>query len=324
MSVKCGSVARRFSFLFVFAAFFTYFIWAAITPDLPSEDRPVVFYSNQLRQDFRYTLKEALKKAHRSIHITMYGFTDPAFAALLQKKAEEGVDVKVFFDARGSDSILVPPVQAFPLRGKGLKHRKIVVIDEELLFLGSANMTPSSLTAHDNLSVGLFYPALARNLTGPQLSPYRFEQGELWLLPHPEALKCLISLLQSTKNKIFVSMFTLTHPLLIQELIEAHKRGVDVQVAVDYFAGRGAGAKALKALAGGGVKILISQGQQLLHHKWMVADNRLIMGSVNWTKAGFSANQDFFIIFESLTSDQRKYFDKLCHIIDLESNNMID
>lgn len=316
-------MARRFS-PFLIAALFAYFIWAATTPELPTPEKPVVFYSNQLRQDFRYCLKESLKKANRSIHITMYGFTDSGLAALLQKKAADGIDVKVFFDARGSgDPRLCPPIQAFPLKGKGLKHRKIVVIDDEVVFLGSANMTPSSLTAHDNLSVGLLDPQLAKNLTGAQVSPFFFNQGELWLLPHPEALQRLVSCICTAKDKIFVSMFTLTHPILIQALIDARQRGVQVHVAIDYFAGRGAGAKAVKTLGENGVRVMLSQGQQLLHHKWMLADDTLILGSANWTKAGFSANQDFFVIFDILTSDQKNYFKKLCHIIDQESNDLV-
>jgi phosphatidylserine/phosphatidylglycerophosphate/cardiolipin synthase-like enzyme len=67
----------------------------------------------------------------------------------------------------------------------------------------------------------------------------------------------------------------------------------------------------------------MSQGQQLLHHKWMLADDLLVLGSANWTKAGFSANQDFFVVFRSLTPQQKQYFKKLCHVIDQESNDLI-
>ena len=30
-------------------------------------------------------------------------------------------------------------------------------------------------------------------------------------------------------------MFTLTHPDLVEALIQAHQRGVDVEVAIDYY-----------------------------------------------------------------------------------------
>ena len=116
-------------------------------------------------------------------------------------------------------------------------------------------------------------------------------------------------------------MFTFSHPLLIEELIGAHQRGVDVTVAVDYYTGRGAGALALQTLSKGGIKVFLSQGQQLLHHKWMVVDNSLLLGSANWTKAAFSVNQDFFLLLHPLSSDQKKYLKKLCHIIRVEAND---
>lgn len=317
--MKCARAAK-ISSLFVIAAFYIYFVWAAISVSLPSENHPIQFYSNQTRHDFRLTLKEALKSAKRSIHITMYGLTDPDMVSLLQKKAEAGVDVKVFFDARAGENSLSSPVQLFPLRGKGLKHRKIVVIDDKLVFLGSANMTTTSLVAHDNLSVGLYHPELARYLTSNPKDPFYFKGGELWLLPHKEALNRLLSLIKGAKEKIFVSMFTLTHPILVEKLALAHKQGIEVTVAIDYFAGRGSSAKALETLRQSGVQILLSQGQQLLHHKWMrIDDKTLVMGSANWTKAAFSANQDFFLILSPLTPEQIRYFNTLCRIINLES-----
>ena len=193
----------------------------------------------------------------------MYGFSDPDMAKLLQKKASQGVDVKVFYDERGSESLLSAPVQIFPMKGKGLKHRKIVVIDDQIAFLGSANMTPSSLTAHDNLSVGIYNPELASYLTSNPKDPFFFEHGELWLLPHPEAFQRILSLLAAAQHQIFVSMFTLTHPGLIDALIAAHDRGIRVTVAVDYYAGRGAGAKAIQKLRGHGVRTLLSLGLSL-------------------------------------------------------------
>lgn len=315
---------RLFFSLFLVAAFYIWFVWAAVTPDLPTSDRPFVFYSNQARQDLRLALREALKRASSSIHITMYALTDEDIVQLLKQKASAGVDVKVYFDPRGAETSLPAPIQSFPIKGRGLMHRKIVVIDNALVFLGSANMTTSSLVIHDNLSVGLYHPKMAQFLKSSPDHPFHFDQGELWLLPDKNALPRIKELLQSAQEKIFIAMFTLTHPELVDMLIQAHQRGVDVTLAVDYYTGRGASEKALRRLRGHGVKVLLSQGQQLLHHKWAWIDGkRLVLGSTNWTKAAFKRNQDCFLIFHDLPENQKNYIENLKEIIELEANPLI-
>jgi phosphatidylserine/phosphatidylglycerophosphate/cardiolipin synthase-like enzyme len=115
-------------------------------------------------------------------------------------------------------------------------------------------------------------------------------------------------------------MFTLTHPEITQALLRAKKRGVEVTIAADYYTAKGASKKTLETMRNGGIKILNSQGRQLLHHKWAIIDDlTLIMGSANWTKAAFSKNQDFLFFLFPLNQDQRKFLNKLWNVIEMES-----
>jgi phosphatidylserine/phosphatidylglycerophosphate/cardiolipin synthase-like enzyme len=309
------------------AAFYGYLIHAATTVILPTPSNPLHFYSNQSQHDLPLVFNRAIKGAAHSIHVTMYAITDAEIIHQLQKKAQNSILVEVFFDLSATFKALPKPIQSFPVKSKGLMHRKIVVVDKSLVFLGSANMTTTSLSLHDNLTCGIYHPGLANFLVKTSVPFYSFtldkQHATLWLLPDltQGALHQLLQTIAQAKNSISIAMFTLTHPLLIEALIKAHKRGIEVKLAVDHFTAKGASNKAIKQLKEAGVSVVLSLGMQLLHHKWAYIDQKtFIFGSTNWTAAAFKKNQDILLFLENLTSDQIRYLDRLWHIIELESN----
>lgn len=300
-------------------AAYAYLTYAALHPSLPSLKNPLVFYSNQHRQDFRLTLLRAIETARTSIHIAIYSITDLKIIEKLHQKALQGISVTVLIDPKAGSLPLPAPIQCRAEKGRGLMHRKIVVIDSSLVFLGSANLTPSSLLFHDNLSLGFYNPPLAHFLTHETTGTFTSPPFELFLLPHPGALPKLLQQLNSAEHSITCAMFTLTHPELTQALIAAHLRGVRVQVFLDYYAARGAGKKAALALQSSGIPVKLSQGMQLMHHKWALIDNKtLILGSTNWTKAAFTKNRDSLLFLENLSSQDKNYIQSLEHILQLE------
>ncbi len=260
----------------------------------------------------------------------MYGITDPEVVKVLCKKAALSIPIAIEYDKKASSAKLLKTlpktVQLQAIKSKGLMHRKILIIDEATLFLGSANLTTASLRHHDNLVVGLYCPSLAAYLRHPLSQSFSFSagetQGELWLLPDRElkALERLIACLQSAKSSIQIAMFTLTHPTIADALIEAKSRGVKVEVAIDYYTAKGASGKCIERLAQAGIAILLSRGQELLHHKWAFIDGQsLVMGSANWTQAAFKKNEDFLLFFPKLQQNDIKFLKKLWENIDLES-----
>jgi len=328
---RCVLAAKRsklvFS-LFSLAALYFVLIRAALNPSLPSLENPLVFYSNQKRDDFRLVLKKAFADAQKSIAITMYAITDEELLKKLYQKAQNGVSVRIWHDPKSGSTPVLTPLVATAVKTKGLMHRKIITTDDTHVFIGSANMTTSSLVLHDNLSVGFYHPPLAQFLKSPT-SPYfdfniQNQSYRLWMLPDLNALDYLIQQLDIAESSIFVAMFTLTHPHLLQALVNAQKRGVQISIALDHYAARGASKKAVAFLQSHHIPVTFSQGQQLLHHKWAYIDrSQLILGSTNWTKAAFEKNQDCLVFFKSLTLNQQKFFDDLSRTILLESNDQL-
>jgi cardiolipin synthase A/B len=322
-------VAKRFNVLIIalsLPALYIFLIKAALSPALPSPSRPIILYSNQSRDDLRLILKNCFANAKNSLDLWMYAATDPLLLKQLEKRAHEGVTVTLRYDKKGGTPILPHLLHPQVMKSKGLMHRKIVVADDRLLFLGSANMTTSSLELHDNLSIGIYHEGASHFLKSPSQKNYSFQMQDskclLWLLPDPEAALEIEKHIHAATTSIFIAMFTLTQNKLIDALISAHKRGVAITLALDRYTARGASRKAVKKLSEAGINIALSSGLPLLHHKWAYIDQKqLILGSTNWTEAAFQKNDDVLLFIQDLSAPLRKQVESLISVIRMESNN---
>jgi len=281
-----------------------------------------------MRDDFRLLLQKVFRQTSMSIDLIIYALTDTSLIHKLYQKARQGIAVRVTCDPSSGSPPLRPPIITYLKKSKGLMHQKIIISDETSIFLGSANLTTSSLLFHDNLLVGIYCPSLAEFIKLPHTAFFDFtlekQPCRCWLLPDPEALSYLQDQLKKARCSIFIAMFTFTHPELIAALIEAHQRGVQVTVAIDRYTARGASRKAIQLLRAHRVPLIYSQGITLLHHKWAYIDrSTLILGSTNWTKAAFTKNRDLLLFVTELATKHQLFFDRLCHTIALESKETL-
>ena len=279
-------------------------------------------------------LLKALTKATKSIHLVMFGLTDASILQTLYKKSKE-MDVNIFYDPSASTKIGIGKgkLKPHPIFSKGLMHQKILVIDDEISFLGSANMTRSSLKMHDNLVIGFHSPIVAKflkekapNSSGHLKTTVGGQKVELWLLPDPRghALTALREMIRKANYSIRIGMFTLSHPLLVEELLQAQKRGIDLTIAIDFNSGFGASKQAIEKLKSNGAKVILSTSSKLLHHKFLYVDeNTLVCGSANWTKAAFYKNHDCFAVLHNMTSQQKRFMEELWEKIEEDSNNVV-
>ena len=217
---------------------------------------------------------------------------------------------------------LGPDVLLKPRRERGLMHDKIIIIDNEEVWLGSANLTRDSLTTHANLMIGIQSKALAqqieekiatmlarkRSKTQPIMLHSSEQTIQLFFFPdHPDGLKQLQRTLQTAQKTIKVALFTFTYRPLIDELIAAHNRGIDVTCVIDEESSKRTSKQAFIQLKKAGVKVYISSRVGLLHHKMAIVDDTILaVGSANWTKAAFFSNDDNLCFLTGLTDEQQK------------------
>jgi phosphatidylserine/phosphatidylglycerophosphate/cardiolipin synthase-like enzyme len=111
--------------------------------------------------------------------------------------------------------------------------------------------------------------------------------------------RLLAGLIDSARYRIHVAIFSFTSDVLAEALIRAHMRGVEVLVVIelDQASVRGSEYGRLKA---SGVDVRIDGNPYLMHHKFMVIDDRsVVTGSYNWSAAAEDRNDENLVVIVS-------------------------
>lgn len=309
-------------------------------PELPSESKPVRLYSNQADDDLTELYVNAIKSAKSSLDIVIYSIKNPQIIEAIKESCDAGIKVNLVCDAQASKGItkqfLGSCIHLVRRAGAGLTHQKILVIDKETVLLGSSNFTTDSLQVHGNLVVGFESSILATALknkiesmdedSGSELLLHQEtiidgEQIELWVLPDDnKAIHKIKSLIRGAQKTIQLALFTWTRKDLADEVIRAHERGVKVEAVIDRYSGNGAGTKIVEMLENAGIPVRLSSGRGLMHHKFAIIDNEiLINGSANWTVNAFTVNDDCFLIMRPLTEEQKTKLGKVWDVLTRDS-----
>ena len=303
----------------------------ALHPNQPELEQPASLYSVQLRDDLRRLFVDAIASAKEEVVLSSYGLADPRIIHALRDKAEEGVPVHVLVDraaTKNAHQLLGPHIHTVQRSSEGLMHIKALVIDGTTSFLGSANFTFSSLRIHSNLMLGIAQKDLSRTIRNyllglpakgrhsPPDMPYVIDLANqmttLWLCPQEAALQALLELIRQANSSLHIAMFTWTHPLITEAVINAYHRGVDVAIVMDRDQGKGVNKKVLDELRQQDIPTYLSDGDGLLHHKLAIIDGTtLVVGSANWTRSAFQRNDDCFLVLQPLTNQQK---DKLARL----------
>ena len=311
---------RPFYFAACLLTLLTYLVilsWQARI-SIPTLHQPISFYSPQLGQNLEQVVLSFIEKARFSISIASYGFTSKKVAIALCKVALRGVHVELILDAKNIQpshlKLLGPDVHIRKVKAKGLMHRKWLIIDHQLVFLSTANMTNASLCIHDNFAVGFYCPSMAEFLEGNESSglhnatfDFGAQKATLWLLPDKgEAFDHLLHARQNAHSNISVALFTFTHPRLMEAIGDGLSRGLSIEMLIDGQSGRGASWKMVKEAYDLGIDPCLSVGTALFHHKVAQVDDKLFVGSANWTRAAFKTNMDDLLLITPLTAAQKK------------------
>ena len=133
--------------------------------------------------------------------------------------------------------------------------------------------------------------------------------------------------IQEAKTSIQVMMFEMGYydrypntpsNLLINELIDAKKRGVKVEVILEVKEGRDRTAERNrdtgKILSSGGVEVIYDSLFKTTHAKLMVVDGRFaLLGSTNWTHYALTNNNEVSVLIRSkeLAKELIDYFNRV-------------
>lgn len=300
-------------------------------------------------------MSEAILAAKTSIHWEIFAFLDDMagkpFIELLCAKAREGVDVKLVIDALGSFYLSQKAVSQ--LQDAGVKvlffnklhpgfslsrwwrrlwhrtHRKILIVDKEVVFIGGVNIIADSAKWQD----------LHLRLTGKVIVPLLYAFGRAYIraggnaqevqdLLRPKLIKnlsnfkekvrvILHSPLQATRKSPFKNFykqalgnakksFTLLTPYYAPDkeflnlVAKAHARGVEVHIITPWKTDepilRHLGSMLFGVSAKAGITFYFLR--HMNHGKAVLIDDTLgMVGSANLTPRSFYINHEVGLVF---------------------------
>ncbi len=301
----------------------------------------------------------AIREAREYVHVEFYimqadATTDDFFNAL-EETAARGVPVRVLLDywanrwkpkyrqtvrrleRMGADWHLMLPVQ--PLRGRIQRpdlrnHRKLLVVDGKVGFLGSQNITDSSYNLPKNIRRGLHWVDLMVRVDGPVvasvnavfLSDYyaetdrvpqgiditRVESGsgdlDCQIVPSGPGfeaennLRLFLSLLYAARRQIMiVSPYFVPDEALLLAVTSAVDRGVQVELFVSEEGDQAivyhAQRSYYEALLRAGVRIWMYPKPYILHTKSVTIDTEIaVIGSSNMDMRSFGLNMEISML----------------------------
>ncbi|MDF2574946.1 MAG: cls [Agromyces sp.] len=305
-------------------------------------------------------MTEAIGTAERYVHVEFYIFaydrTTAAFFDALGEAVARGVEVRVLLDHIASARVagyrktlerldamdvrwqLMLPVQ--PWRGKYQRpdlrnHRKILVVDGEIGFMGSQNIIDRSYNKPGNIRRGLKWKELVVRVEGPIVSGLEAIFATDWYLETGEApmreivplgqdgeaqdldcqvvpsgpgytsennLKLFLALLYAARERIILtSPYFVPDEAMLRAITGATQRGVHVELFVSEIGDQAlvyhAQRSYYEALLRGGVKIWLYQAPYILHSKhFTIDDDVAVIGSSNMDIRSFELNMEVSLL----------------------------
>lgn len=327
-------------FLILYASLFFFYNFIAL--EAKEEPIPIVTQESstiahtQDRMHLRNEIIRTISEARQSIFILTFTLSDPEILLLLNEQANNGLNVTIVIDKEHQLPILSlgnHKIEVLTrLNGEGRVHHKILIVDEQYVWMGSANFTDSAFSNQENLMVGVSCSELAHFLqreigvfrgTGkrephaPSVFTLKEQTIRLGLLPHDgfpskknEALinkyskGLLLEIIQNAKHKIQICMMLWTDLELANAIKNAYERGVEIEILANDFEG------ILPDLIKAGIQVRVNPSFSFMHNKFMYVDHAILVnGSANWSKSSFSRNDESYIVLDPLTIEQQEVLD---------------
>jgi hypothetical protein len=254
----------------------------------------------------------AIDEARTSIDLSMYELSDPVIERDLVTRARDGVDVRVIlnadYDGRSENATAAAVLRAGSVHvawapSNQIFHAKYLVIDNERAYIGTGNLVPSDYPTTRDFWISDAQPAdvsaivatFNGDFTGGGTTSHQ-SGGLVW---SPGSTATLIGLLSTAHRSLLVENEEMDSSTIEDGLIDAARRGVDVEVVMTEDPEWTA---ALERLASAGVHVhVLGESQIYIHAKVICADctatsGTVFIGSENFSTSSLSYNRELGVI----------------------------
>lgn len=298
--------------------------------DLNEIEKPSSSCNNSACKD----LKNLIDSATQTIDFAIYGIDrQPEIADALLNAQKRGVKLRwvIDFDKKEEnyykDTIWlkkriinhITDEEYDKNNRSAIMHNKFFIFDGKKVWTGSANISNTDLSGfNSNLTVLVESPELASVYTDEFNQMYsgifhtqknKINKNYIRVNKQTDILplfspadkimdKYIIKEISSAKSYIYIPIFFITYNGLIEPLIAAHKRGVDIKI-IDDATNSHNKYSIHKKLREAGIKVKTENYAGKMHMKTMITDDKTsIIGSMNFTKSGTLRNDENVLIIK--------------------------
>ncbi|MBO8160944.1 MAG: phospholipase [Thermosipho sp. (in: Bacteria)] len=268
----------------------------------------VYFTENQTLTD---TVVEFINNSKTFLYISSYSLNHAQIISEINKLGECGVDVKILLEVPNPQLGRKVKIDY----EKSLHHAKFMVNDSGVLF-GSSNFTESGLeTGFNDLIIFDTFVEQFRNLF---LNLWYYGRivgcSPFLVVGYDEVETEILKLLSKSKNRIYVSVYAFTNEKIFTLLKYKEAKGVDVRIITDSWFK----ISKLKPYPVRNFKIIYDP---MLHHKFIIVDDKVILGSANYTVNGLTKNFEMVYITEEFLDEYLNVFNFLWRYSSEDKNN---
>jgi len=125
--------------------------------------------------------------------------------------------------------------------------------------------------------------------------------SQVYFSPHGGCTEAIVNALNHAKTEVLIQAYSFTSAPIAKALVEAHKRGVHVEVILDKSNKNKSGKySAADFMAHAEIPTFIDSAHSIAHNKVMVIDKEtVITGSFNFTRAAENNNAENLLIIKS-------------------------
>jgi phosphatidylserine/phosphatidylglycerophosphate/cardiolipin synthase-like enzyme len=152
----------------------------------------------------------------------------------------------------------------------------------------------------------LRYHALAQSALNPN-AKQSSARTEAAFARNGDAADLVVKAIESAQHSIRVAAYSFTNAQIAKALIAAHRRGMEIRVVLDSRQARDQYGSAT-FLANAGIATRTNRRYAILHHKFMVIDDRHVQtGSFNYTSSAAKRNAENVLIVWDNESVAKQY-----------------
>ena len=263
-----------------------------------------------------------------SIDMAIYGYSStPMLERAIKDAQNRGVKIRLVYDVDAKNQNIYPDTFKFvnlianSKSDSGLKdsnatmHNKFYIFDNKAVITGSANLSHTDMSGfNSNNIIVINSPDVAKiyKTEFEQMFNGNFHSAkiptannkannmQIYFSPQDKSISsAVLPIIENAKDYIYIPIFVITENRVVEALIKAKQRGVDVRLISDALNASSKYSK-IKVLRANGIPVKIENYAGKMHSKTMIADDKYsIIGSMNLSKSGETKNDENTIVLEN-------------------------